>query len=819
MNPYPAPSASEKEAAARAFNTAIGVEPGAPEGNGTGFAATASAVPGPVATANVPLLSEQRPDAERVEQVRPVERLAEYIRATFKTHAAHRRSSGTDDRLRACKLDAAREYGEREKALIAATGALGLETLYLGYNCSTRVAAVSMLSEIESGGQNKCWTLAPTPWPDMSKSQREAILDGAMLDFQELLGLVAAIARAGNKTPEEVKRMVPPPSHMQQRAFEWTEEVRREELERAQKACERMEAKIDDQLTEGGFDKCRADCLEYLATYGNCVVYGPAMRRRRRVKAVETNGVRRLKADWDTIPEFEAVNPWDCYPAPGAKEIEDGPFVRRVRFSPSELAGFARIDEKSAPAWRRDAIETILRMYPNGGVVETEETDWRNLELDAESGQTVSGSSLIEGLQFFGEVRGSELIATGITKDAKGGELDAETYYEVEALTILDIVVSCRIVESEIGRPLAKASFYPNPESWWSESVLDRVRPAQRMTNASIRAIAVNEAQASGPQVSVDMTRYDCDMTVRPWKVWPKKGRPAGTIPDNEPPLQFFSVPSILGELLQVLAQSKTDRDELSGIPAVAYGQTAGAAAGVTRTASVMSMVTEGATRGMKYVVRQLDRMVRDVVMRCYAFNMLYDKDETIKVGDVLCNPSGVLGFALLEDKYQRFIQFLQMSGNPIDSQIIGSKGRAYLLREIAKRMGLNADKIVPSEEKLEEIQLLNEAKEQVALLQQQANAAATEASIGAEGGGEGGTPPGDETVAPAEETAATPGTGEGTNSMRARQAAARRAAGNGGEGGPGASPAANGTIRQTIQSPQQRAAQGAASAATRAGG
>ena len=76
MNPYPVPSASEKDAAARAFNSSIGVAPNAPMGSGTGFIGTASVAPGPIVAANTPQLSEQRPDAERVEQVRPVERLA-----------------------------------------------------------------------------------------------------------------------------------------------------------------------------------------------------------------------------------------------------------------------------------------------------------------------------------------------------------------------------------------------------------------------------------------------------------------------------------------------------------------------------------------------------------------------------------------------------------------------------------------------------------------------------------------------------------------------------------------------------------------------
>lgn len=813
--PYPAPSASEMAAAASAFNARLGVAK-SEETVATGH------IPVSASTGRPPALTDGDPgaraDVEPVKQARPVERVGDYVRATFRRNAAHRRQSGTDARLLANKLDAAHEYSQDDKDLIHATGA---PDVYLAYNASTRGAAVAAISEIETAGQSKCWTLAPTPWPELSKAAREEILNGAMLDYQQLLSLVAALAQARSLTPEQVQELLPPREHMSQRVFEWTEEARREEKERADLACERMEAKIDDQLTEANFESVFADCIEYLGTYGVCVVYGPAVRRRRAVSGVDrADGSRTLKAEWKQTLEFEAVNPMDCYPAPGAKKITDGPFVRVVRFDPSELAAFAKISEKDAPAWRRDAIEKILRAFPNGGVVENEAADWSSLELDGESGQTATSSSQIEGLQFFGEIRGAELLATGISKNGSGGKIDPEEYYEVEALTILDIVVSCRVVEPEIGRPLAKAEFYRSPESWWAESVLERVRTPQRVVNAAERNIMVNMAQASGPQVCVDTTRFDGDLTVRPWKRWdmkpPKMGQP---LPSQEP-LRFYSVPSVLPDLMQVKAQAKTDRDELSGIPAFSYGQTSGVAPGVTRTASVMSMLTEGATRGLKHVVRQIDRMVRDIVMRLYARNLLYEKDESLKVGDVQCNPSGVLGFALLEQNYNRLLQFLQLTGNPTDAQIIGTKGRAIILREIAKQLGLNPDKIIPGAEKLEELQKLNEAKELYAAEQQRANVEATDAANArADAGGEngGGEPSAPVAQAPEEETAQTPGVGAGVNNQRARQAAARRAVQGG--SGPGVSPAANGTIRQTISEPRQRAAQGAASAETRGGG
>ena len=50
-------------------------------------------------------------------------------------------------------------------------------------------------------------------------------------------------------------------------------------------------------------------------------------------------------------------------------------------------------------------------------------------------------------------------------------------------------------------------------------------------------------------------------------------------------------------------------------------------------------------------------------------------------------------------------MQFLGMTANPIDSQIITSKYRAALLREVASAMELPVDDVVPSDEVLTQMQ------------------------------------------------------------------------------------------------------------------
>jgi hypothetical protein len=85
-----------------------------------------------------------------------------------------------------------------------------------------------------------------------------------------------------------------------------------------------------------------------------------------------------------------------------------------------------------------------------------------------------------------------------------------------------------------------------------------------------------------------------------------------------------------------------------------------------------------------------------------------------------------------------RQLEFLQLTANPIDMQIMGPKGRAAVLRNVSTTIGMPGEEIVPSQEELE---------------QQQQQAQALAAQIGAAGhkqdpgevpgAGEGQRPPG----------------------------------------------------------------------------
>lgn len=634
------------------------------------------------------------------DRVTAMEALGGYVRRVFDRNADHKRSSGIETRLLKCLRMSRCIYSSEE---LMAFKAVGAPPIYSGIADSKRRAAMAILGEIFSNPGDKPFTLAPTPKPDVPDHVVAEATVETMKDWLEYV-----ILTNGD---------FPPPEAVAAYAEKKRDEITEREIEWAKRCAVRMERKVHDQMVEGGWTSAFSEYSDYVCTYGTAIMKGPVPRVRRRKEVVRSKaGTSKYVMRDKIVVEYEAVSPWDIFPSPGAKKIIDGDLCQRVRFTPADLRRFA--GSKSAKGWRCGVVNSILELHPSGGIHETLPNDYERRLLESD-GIESSDDCGIEGIEFWGEVRGSVLIELDITKTATNAEIEPEEYYESNVVTVLGRVVFCRIIDQEIGRPMSKGVFYEAPGSWWGDSLMEKMEATLKVANASLRDLVVNMAQASGPQTVIkDLGRLDpsCTLEQRPWKVWVFNAGPMG---QSENPIHVFQPNSNASDLLRVhdWAIKQTDID--TGMPAYTYGSNI--AAGAARTASGLAMLTEAASRGSKKVVNVTDQdVIRDTVKRTSDFNMLYDADESIK-GDFEVNPSGIIGLILREQESARRRAFLQLTANPIDMQIIGVEGRAVVLREEAKSLSVNPDDVVPSKDKLMEIAALNQAKEQLQLEQQQA--------------------------------------------------------------------------------------------------
>ena len=155
----------------------------------------------------------------------------------------------------------------------------------------------------------------------------------------------------------------------------------------------------------------------------------------------------------------------------------------------------------------------------------------------------------------------------------------------------------------------------------------------------------------------------------------------------------------------------KTQAEDDSGIPAYTYGQSSGNS-GAMRTAQGLAIFTEAASRGMKMVIGTTDRLVtRRLVKKTVDYILLYDPDFDIK-GDCEVVPSGVMGKVLRAQQDQQRVQFIQLIQRDQDfKQLLGPKGWMALLRPSIADLALNPDDILPSAERVRELEQIAELK------------------------------------------------------------------------------------------------------------
>lgn len=198
----------------------------------------------------------------------------------------------------------------------------------------------------------------------------------------------------------------------------------------------------------------------------------------------------------------------------------------------------------------------------------------------------------------------------------------------------------------------------------------------------------------SGPQVGVNVDRLppgEDITTLTPWKVWQFANSQYGS---NDEALKFFQPQSNVNDLLTVIEKFYQFADDWSLIPRYMSGNDRVGGAG--RTASGLSMLLNAANKGLKGVVSSIDTQVLSPLLaKLYTHNMLFSEDQSIK-GDADVMARGAVSLMQLETLQLRRNEFLQVTNNPVDNQIVGVNGRTELLREIAKGLEMDVNRVVP---------------------------------------------------------------------------------------------------------------------------
>lgn len=475
--------------------------------------------------------------------------------------------------------------------------------------------------------------------------------------------------------------------------------------EEAKRTAERMSDVIDDQLKEGGFNRQIIDFIDDFVTYPTAILKGPSVRKKKKLQW-GPNFTPIVMNDF--FREVERVSPYDIYPSPNASSVDDGYLIQRHRLTVKDLESM-----KGVPGYSDGDIDKVIEQYSHRGFRYYEYGDQQRDNLEGKYHSRLYNDNLIEALEFWGPVMGDMLIQWGMQN------IDPRRVYEVNAWQVGGHTIKCVLNPDPLGeRPYEIASWRNIPGAFWGTALPEIMRDVQIMCNAAARSLANNMGIASGPQVEVAVDRLADgeDVTAMyPWKIWQTTSDKTG---GGQPGIRFFMPEMKAAELMGIYNQFAKQADEVTGIPNYIYGG-GGGGSGAGRTASGLSMLMDNAAKGIKSAILSVDKVVEKVVHKFYIHNMMYNPDPYIK-GDFRVVSRGALGLLAKEQLQIRRNEFLQATGsNPVDMQIIGMDGRAYLLRQLAESLQMDTDKLVPTP------QALKFKEQQIAAAMQQLQAPA----------------------------------------------------------------------------------------------
>ena len=436
-------------------------------------------------------------------------------------------------------------------------------------------------------------------------------------------------------------------------------------------AAKKMEKKIHDQLQESGATTHLRSMAFEMALLGTGVMKGAF-------------AVDKEYPNWNeegqydpivkTVPECDHVSIWDFYPDPEAKDMEEAEYVvQRHKMSRTQLRKL-----KTRPFFMDDGVQLAIDKGPD-----YVQKYW---EMTMEDDDTQPTSERWEVLEFWGYVDTKLLEEHGVAIPSELKDLD-EVNCNVwvcndEVLRfVLNPFKPTRI-------PYYAVPYEHNPYSFFGVGIAENMDDTQTLMNGFMRMAIDNAAMSGNLIIEVDETNLvpGQDLSVYPGKIFRRQGGAPGQA------IFGTKFPNVAQENMQLFDKARVLADESTGFPSFAHGQTG--VQGVGRTASGISMLMSAANGSIRTVVKNVDDyLIRPLGKAFFAFNMQFDYDEDIK-GDLEVNASGTESLMANEVRSQRLMQFLQVAQNPVLAPFAKMD---YIIREIAKSMDLDPDKVTNS--------------------------------------------------------------------------------------------------------------------------
>ncbi len=436
-------------------------------------------------------------------------------------------------------------------------------------------------------------------------------------------------------------------------------------------AAKKMEKKIHDQLDESNAKKQLRIAAFETALFGTGIMKGPfALDKEYPSWSEDGEYTPTVK----TVPQTSSVSIWNFYPDPDANNMDEAEYViEKHKMSRSQIRALKR-----RPFFRSNAINTAIEI----GESYSKEW-WEQVMEDAD--QEVK-SERFNVLEFWGYVD---------TEILEGHDVEIPKELKDQDQVSVNIWICNGQVLRLVMNPFTPAilpyyavPFEVNPYSFFGIGIAENMDDTQTLMNGFMRMSVDNAALSGNLLIEVDETNLmpGQDLSIYPGKVFRRQGGAPGQA------IFGTKFPNVSNENMQMFDKARVLADESTGFPSFAHGQTG--IQGVGRTASGISMLMSAANGSIRTVVKNVDDYLLGPLGKAFFhFNMQFDYDDEIK-GDLEVKAEGTESLMANEVRSQRLMQFLGVVQNPVLAPFAKMD---YIIREIAKSMDLDPDKLTNS--------------------------------------------------------------------------------------------------------------------------
>ena len=453
-------------------------------------------------------------------------------------------------------------------------------------------------------------------------------------------------------------------------------------IDKMQTRCELMSTKMEDQLEDLQFEEYLKQAIQELCILGTGCVKGiiPDVKKKDQW-TFSSEGEWTVVSQEYPFPGLSSPSIFDTYVDPYANRKEDmqGVYERHIL----NRQQFAAL--KDNPQFDSKKINEILVQSERGNhVAEWHETTRRNIAKITDT--TATMSERFDLLEYWGQVTGRQLMNVGLP-DIEESETYWANVWVCSSKTLLAKIMP--MAKQQI--PYNFGKYEKVPHQFWGVGPARTGRSSQLMLNGAIRSLLDGMAMMSTPmaEVNVHMLKDGQD----PAKMAPGMIYLRDSGDPSVPAVRFFqpSIPS--GQLMQIVEMCKTLSSEETRIPSLAYGSETPDIQDTTASGTAMRMKAQ--MLPIKGTLRNIEEgIIIPLITSLYDWNMQWGDDESIK-GDYQVIVHGTSALIAKDVKATQCKEFLQITNNPIDNVFVDRK---YLLRQEAKALELDPEKVIPDQ-------------------------------------------------------------------------------------------------------------------------